>query len=647
MIISKSRIFFLVNIILVISLLVGCSPDQTSPEPVLDTPQELTPTAVVKNEEEVNEIQPTEETQSDTQYLPQVIQSDLHQELFTLLNGLDINQFFEVSFRELTLRDPDSVLELGLMEILGVEEVELTDISESYTRETQQMVETILEMLRSYNRENLTPEQQLSFDIYEWYLADWVHSYEFLYNQFTLNHFITSVHWQMLQFFTENHPINNQQDARDYVTRLSQLDTKYEQLIDGLITREQAGVIPPRFTIQWALSEIRRIATSSPPSTPFYSILREKLDLVDGISESDKQALLESANNTISEVVIPAYQELVEYLEGLESRAPTSVGSWQYPDGDNYYAYTLHHHTTTNFTAEEIHELGKMEVQRIQADMREIFNELGYPQDESLPELYNRVANDSGYIPSDQVVETYEMIIEEADRNIDVAFDIRPQAEVIVIGGPIGGFYQRASIDGSRPGAFYAQNTRQEPLFSMPTLAYHETIPGHHLQIAIAQELTGLPSFRNHVGFTGYVEGWALYAERLASELGWYDNDPYGELGLLQAEAFRAVRLVVDTGIHAMGWSYDEAVDYMTENTGKPREWVNYQISRYVVWPGQSTSYMIGFLKIMELRHKAMDALGEDFELKEFHNVVLKNGSMPLETLELVVQDYIDNKLTQ
>jgi uncharacterized protein (DUF885 family) len=227
---------------------------------------------------------------------------------------------------------------------------------------------------------------------------------------------------------------------------------------------------------------------------------------------------------------------------------------------------------------------------------------------------------------------------------LDDVFDLKPQADVIVIGGPTGGFYVQPAIDGSRPGAFYAAVNGTEPKFGMPSLTYHEAIPGHHYQIAIAQELD-LPMFRRGSLFTGYAEGWALYAERLAWEMGLYEGDPYGNLGRLQMEAFRAARLIVDTGIHAQGWTVDQAVDYMVENTGLATGFMEFEVRRYITWPGQATAYMLGMLKILELRQMAMDQLGDQFDIKEFHNVVIGSGSLPLEVLERVVKDYITAKL--
>jgi uncharacterized protein (DUF885 family) len=277
--------------------------------------------------------------------------------------------------------------------------------------------------------------------------------------------------------------------------------------------------------------------------------------------------------------------------------------------------------------------------------MRDIFDELGYPQDESLFELFDRAARDGGIISSHEMVETYETIIDEMSIQQSEVFDTIPKAEVIVIGAPVGGFYSPGSLDGSRPGAFYAtQDGRGEPYYLMPSLAYHETIPGHHTQSALAQE-NNLPTFRNFIELNGYTEGWALYAERLSWEMGIYDDNPFGDLGRLQYEALRAARLVVDTGIHAQGWDFDQATEFFMENVGWDRQACEYEIARYTVFHGQATAYMIGMLKILELRQMAMDQLGDQFDLKEFHHVVLSNGSVPLLVLENIIENYIADTL--
>lgn len=566
-------------------------------------------------------------------------------DVLATLEGLPINEFFEESYKQLLLRNPEYLTELGIAELYGVGNDQLTNISDVYIRETYELQKGILQLLREYDRYQLTREQQISYDVYEWFLDDVVRQHEFMYYDYPVTHFITGVQNQLIQFFTDIHPVTNKKDAEDYIARLKQVDIKFEQLIEGLTLREEAGIIPPKFIIQWSLYDVRRIASGSARYLPFYTAFEEKVNVLE-LETEEKQSLLEDAEKAINDSVIPAFQDLKDYLEHLESVAHTDDGVWQFHKGGEYYTYALRHHTTTDMTADEIHQLGLQEVERIHAEMRTIFDQLGYPEDESLSQLFDRVARDGGYVSGNLVVETYEALIEEADQNLDAAFDIRPAAEVIVIGGPIGGFYVPGSLDGSRPGAFYANVGGSEPLYGMPTLAYHEAVPGHHFQISLAQEMD-LPFFRGDVGFTGYAEGWALYAEQLAWELDWYKDDPYGNLGRLQYEAFRAARLVVDTGIHAKKWTYGQALIYMKENVGFDPSVVNleHEVSRYIAWPGQATAYKIGMLKILELRQKAMDALGDQFDTKEFHRIILGNGSMPLDILEKVVQDYIDAKL--
>jgi uncharacterized protein (DUF885 family) len=422
------------------------------------------------------------------------------------------------------------------------------------------------------------------------------------------------------------------------------VDEKFDQLIEGLALRAQAGVIAPRFIYQWSLAGIREIANSQPKSTPYYQDFEQSLAPLSSITPEVKEELLAATEAEIANSVIPAYQKLVDTLTELLAQAPTDDGVWQYPNGEAYYQYTIRHHTSTEMTPEEIHELGLQELARVQSEMRIIFDELGYPQDESLPQLFERVIEDGGILYGDEIVAGYTQIIEDAKTTVQPYFDLQPKADVVVIGGPVGGYYVSPAADGSRPGAFYAAVDGSEPYFGMPSLAYHEAIPGHHTQVALAMEMSDLPNFRKGSHFTAYVEGWALYAERLMWEIGAYEDDPYGNLGRLQMEAFRAARLVVDTGIHAKQWDFDQAYDYLLENTGLDPGLVNFEIGRYIAWPGQALSYDIGMLKILELRQMAMDQLGDQFDIQNFHNLILGNSSMPLDVLEKVVLDYLAAK---
>ncbi|HSR30384.1 MAG TPA: DUF885 family protein, partial [Anaerolineae bacterium] len=563
-------------------------------------------------------------------------------EVVASLQGLSLDRFLEESFKQLMLRDPEWVTAEGLAHRFKVGNGQLTNLSDAYVRESQELQAAVLGLLRRYDRGALSAEQQISYDVYEWYLDDLVSGQQYMYYDYPITHFVTGVQFQLIQLFTDLHPIASRQDTEDYVRRLARVDEKFEGLIEGLRLRAEAGVILPRFLFPWLMGDIRGIARGRPQNTPFYTAFEEKLAAVGDLSPEERQAFLAMAEEAIAESVIPAFSALAEALDELELAAPSSGGVGQLPKGRAYYDHMLRHYTTSDLTADEIHELGLRELERIHDEMRALFEQLCHPQDESIPELYAQLAREGGSVSGARVAETYGTIIDQAEDKLDAAFDLRPQAELTVIAGSEGDYYVSASLDGSRPGAFYARISGSgQALYGMPTLAHHEGVPGHHFQIALAQE-SDLPLFRNVVIFTGYTEGWALYAEELAHELGWYDDDPYGDLGRLQAQAFRAARLVVDTGLHAKGWTFDHAHDFMVENVGMEPGYMQFEVSRYIAWPGQATAYMVGMLKIQELRRRAMDRLGDRFDLKEFHRVVLSNGSMPLEVLERVVEEYIE-----
>ena len=554
------------------------------------------------------------------------------------LKGLDIDAFFEDSYRRWLTRDPEMLTSLGLADSYAVGDADLTDISHAFILETQSLESGILNLLRSYDRASFNASQSLTADIYEWFLDDLVRSHPFMYDTYPVSPVITSIPHNLYLLFTIWHPLNNFQDAEDYVSRLSQVGTKIAQLIDALRRRQERGVILPAFMIPIVKADIDAIGYGAPPSHPFYEAFTERLS---GVSADEQKGLTEQVKTQINEVVNPAYKELSKFLAILQTDAPTQVGIWQFPDGEACYAQSLHHQTIIGLTADEIHELGLQNVERIHAEMRPLFGELGYPDDGSIPDLFNRMTNDSGFYLGQGAVEAYEEAIRGAEMLLPQVFDILPETEVTVVGGPEGDYYDPPPFDGSRPGIFYASTNSNTPKFGVKTLAYHETIPGHHLQAAIILEQTNLPVLRRTMQFNAFCEGWALYAERLMWELGAYTGDPQGNLGRLQAEVYRAARLVVDTGIHAKRWGFDQAVDYLVSATGFPVSFAQAEVTRYSVWPGQAVSYYLGFLKFLELRGKVMDALGDRFDLKAFHHALLVNGSLPLSVLERVVSSYV------
>lgn len=557
------------------------------------------------------------------------------------LQGLSLAEYYDVSIEALLRRSPETIVWRSLLDEFPLADATVDDLSDEYQRETFAMYQVALDALRSYDRSILSADAQLDYDIYEWYLSDVVARLPFIYHDFPGTYGIFGVPRRTEQFFTEVHPLNTPLDAEQYVMRLSRVEWKLKQLADHLVLQRNAGIIEPALTMQVAISQVTAMAQMPYQQMPYFTAFEQGIAAIDGLDEAQRADLLERAIIATNGGVRRGYEDLLATLQGLLPAAPASIGVGQYPRGPDYYEYTLRHHTTSDLSAAEIHQLGLDELQRIHTEMRTIFDQLGYPQNETLQESFARVARDGGIIPAANVQSTYEAIVDQAGADAVDAFDIFPSADIVVIGDPNGGgYYIGPSSDGTRPGAFYAGTSFDEPWFAMRSLAYHEAIPGHHTQIAIALD-QDLPVTRQIARSTGFIEGWALYAERLAWELGWHDNDPYSNLGRLQFEALRAARLVMDTGIHSMGWSFDQAVQFNMDNLGASLGASQGAAGRYSVWPGQATAYMVGMLQILNERQRAMDALGAGFDLKAFHRALLVNGSVPLSMLDEVVDRYI------
>ena len=572
------------------------------------------------------------------------------------LEGLPIDEFFEESYKQLLLRDPQKLTERGISKTYGLRNDQLTNMSDAYIRETQKLEAGILVLLRKYKRESLTVLQKVSYDVYEWYLDDLVRGHTFMYHTYPLHHFLGSYHDELIRFFTEFHTIADNQDAEDYITRLSQVGTQVDQVLEGLKIRETKGIIPPTCIIEITKRVITKYLHGESEDTEtidgslisVYTVFEENLKKIN-VTAQEKGEFLERARKEIESTFIPAFLQLLDYIEHLRSLATDEAGVWKFPRGDEYYQYVLRKETSTDLTPEEIHNMGLKEVIRIQKEMHHIFDELQYPQNAGLTELMERAVKEGGTYDTstqpgkDQVVKAYEDILREADERLKAVIALQPRAQLRVVGetqfGGGGGYYISGSLDGSRPGVFHT-GVGGSFVYKcmMPSIAYHEGIPGHHFQASVARELD-LPLFRNVVFFNGYSEGWALYAERVAWELGLYKDDPYGNLARLQLELLRAVRLVVDTGIHAMKWTRERAAHYMTEVLGSKA--AAHEVDRFIVWPGQATGYMVGMLKILELREKAIRELGDLFDIKEFHGIVLGNGRVPLTILEKMVNEYI------
>lgn len=564
--------------------------------------------------------------------------SSLLESVTAQLSGLSIGDFFEESYAIIRARNLENQISLGDFENINLGSANLGDISDEYYFQSVDLHSLILETLTSYDRASLSADDQLSYDIYQFFLETELEWAEYRNFEYPGTYGFFGWPGGTESFFTRVFTFNNVSEAQLYIVLLNQVGRRFEQIYDLLIARRNVGIVEPSSTFSFSQSLVAAMGNSAATATSYYEAFNEQLSALIDVNETEKAALRQQMLNVMEQDVLPAYSLLSSRMQGLLAAAPSAIGFGQFSGGEEFYDFTLRYFTSSDMSAEEVHALGQAELARIHSEMDALFEILDYPETESLEQKYDRVNQDGGFIPAAEVQALYEQIIDEAYARLPESFRLVPEQEVEVIGGPTGGFYIRGSDDGSRPGAFYADTVNDQPYTTMPTLAYHEAIPGHHLQIALANELD-LPTFRRKYNNTSYIEGWGLYAERLPKDLGWYEDDIYGDLGRLQFEAMRAARLVVDTGIHVMGWTWTQADEYHIANVGFPGS-----IARYSVWPGQATAYMTGMLKILELRDRAQSELGNLYDIRDFHDVIIGKGAMPLQILEQAIEIYIDSK---
>ena len=564
------------------------------------------------------------------------------------LEGLPIDQFYEASFRFIQLRNPDKLITDGLADQYSVPNDSFSNISDAFQRKTQLLELGILELLHKYDREALSPEQRLSYDIYEWVLDDKVRGHAFMYYDYPVNPLTIwgKQNW-LIDFMVSYQPIHDIKDAKDYVARLSKINVWVDQLIESLKFREQAGIIPPRYILQSAIDQVdghlhrRGVESFHIESIELYSSFKEKLESTEEISDQEKDQLLENARVEIENGFIPAYLALEDYLIKLKSKAGNVSGYHQFPDGQEYYAYIFRQQTGSELTPNQAHDLGISEVTRLQEEMLKVAGETGYPQGITLADLQQQLATDSEVIVGDSLLTEYKRLISEAEQASRSYFDHLPSQDLMIAVEPFGsgiGYYLPPPFDTSSPGRFFTNIDNPIPAHLIPTYIFHETVPGHHLQGALARELD-LPMFRKTLELNGYLEGWAVYAEALAWEMGLYEDNPRGNLGRLSLELARAARLVIDTGIHTLGWTRQDAADYYQEATGIPAS--PEAMDRYVILPGQGCGYTIGMREILDLRRRAEDKLGDEFDIIAFHEVILGSGNLPLQILREVVEEWI------
>jgi uncharacterized protein (DUF885 family) len=572
---------------------------------------------------------------------------------------VSIDAFYGREFARFALEHPQMLSEIRLLPApFDYYSSRLDDLSPEQERREVADARRALDVLHRYDRASLSGEDLLSYEVFEFFSRSRADGEPFVDHAFPLTQ-LDGPHVEFPRFMIEVHRVTTLAEARTYVARLRAFPRQVDQLLTALQARHRRGIAPPRFVVDKVVAQARAFATPAPAANELYVSFAQRLARIpeSTIDGAERSRLLASVEASIRDDVYPAYLRLADRFAEWHRGAERNDGAWSLPAGDAYYAWRVAAATTTNLSPLQIHALGLEAVARVERELDAALREQGYA-DGTLAARLARLTQDPAHsYPNtadgkNAMLARYRSLLEEANRGVGSAFGRRPKAGIEVRavadyaqqGAPIA-FYNAGTADGVRPGIFYAnlRDTTAMPKFEMATFAYHEGIPGHHLQSMIALENGSLPLFRRLIPFTAYVEGWGLYAERLAAELG-LPKDPLDSIGRLRWEMLRAVRLVVDTGIHAKRWTREQAIAYLMEKTGKDEAFATAEIERYFVAPGQAVSYYVGMLRILELREKARAALGPRFDLAQFHDEVLTHGSLPLVVLERVIDDWVERR---
>jgi len=573
----------------------------------------------------------------------------------TLDADQEAQALFEEFFDAWLARDPTFQTWLGIKDDYD----KWDNLSESFVQAGYELHQQQLTRLQAIDPNQLSEPVRLSYALMEESLEERIENYRWRDHNYPVNQMF-GWHSYVPSLLINQHTVNSVEDAEDYIARIENVPTLFDQLIAGLYRRAETGIIPPRFVFPLVIDDCKNVIRGAPfdegEASPIFADFSEKIEGLD-IGPEKKTALINAAEKALVADLGPAYQNLIASLRALSERADDRAGVWKFPDGEAFYNAALKKTTTTTMTADEIHRLGLQEVERIHAEMRSIKNQVGFEGD--LHHFFTFLREDDQfYFPAtDEGREAYlqrtQDVIDEFSAHLDKAFISEPKSPLKVkrveafrekSAGKA--FYQSPPLDGSRPGIYYVNlyNMREMPKYQLEALVYHEGLPGHHLQRSITTELENLPRFRKYARYTAYTEGWGLYAELLPKEMGFY-QDPYSDFGRLAMELWRACRLVVDTGLHAKKWTREQAIQYLIDNTPNAERDSKRAIERYIVMPSQATAYKIGMIEIVALRERAREQLGEAFDLRVFHEVVLGSGPLPLSVLESKVENWMNEAI--
>jgi len=564
------------------------------------------------------------------------------------------NQLFDEIFKAGVDRNPMRQTYLGIKKDYD----KWHDLSPENSEKELAIAKENLAKIQAIDVNTLDAQTQISHSLYKQSFENHIADYKWRFHNYPVNQ-MYGTHSQIPAFLINQHSITNIKEAQDYISRVQGAQTLLEQLVVQLKLREDKGIIAPKFVFEHVLRDSKNILVGAPfdqeaNSTIFADFSKKIAKL--SISDEEKAVLINDIKTALINNLKPGYEQLISYLTVLEQKADTRDGAWKFPEGEAFYNNALKRTTTTDLTSTQIHDLGLSEVARIHDEMRIIMKKVNFTG--SLNDFFDFMRNDKQfYYPGTDegkqaYIEKAVAVIDDMEGRLDSLFLTKPKAALKVKAVEAfreksagKAFYERPAPDGSRPGIYYANLYDMEamPTYQLEALAYHEGIPGHHMQLAIKQELTGIPMFRKFGGYTAHTEGWGLYSEMIPKEIGLY-QDPYSDFGRLAMELWRACRLVVDTGIHTQKWTLKQGIEYYTSNTPNAVSDAVKMVERHVVMPSQATAYKIGMNKIIELREHAKVQLGDKFDIREFHDVVLKNGPVPLNVLADLVDSYISGK---
>ena len=568
----------------------------------------------------------------------------------------EANQFFESIFLDQVQESPEFQTRLGYKSNYD----QWDDITwEQRRSKIRKGIYNLKYLHDTIDYDKLDEATKISYRLIERRFERQIESNDYIFNSYPVTH-RGGKHSSIPSFLINYHKVDDEEDVKDYLKRLRNIEPLMDDLIRELKFRDDLDIFAPQFVYPHAIKVSQNIISGYPfedvkKRNVLFNDFSKKLDKLD-LSGPVKTRYLSEAEAILVTIVKSSYRKLIDFLSTQETKATDNFGVWKYKDGAEYYQFQLDGYTTLGLTPEQIHATGLQEVERIH---QEIYGIMEATQFEgTLQDFFEFMRTDPQfYYPDNQkgrdaYLNQVNVIMDTLTANIDQLFNGLPSIPFVVKAvepyreESAGiAFYQRGKADGSRPGIYYANlYTMQDmPTYKLENLAYHEAIPGHHLQISIALETKGMPSFRKYGGYSVYSEGWALYSETLPKEVGLY-KDPYSDFGRLSGELWRACRLVVDTGIHHYRWTREEGIEYYRSNTANPEGECVKMVERHIVWPGQAVSYKIGMLKIQELRQYAHTELGEKFSLQDFHDIVLKNGAMTMDILQDVVYQWVENQ---